>query len=495
MPKWVYVGIDLGSTSLKIAAFDAVNGEVMAQAGASVPWERCSLGTCQVPGEKLRKIFFSLLAEVSAALSIRGCEVAAIACVGHGGGLYLVDEKGVLQDDFAVSSTDQRAKEISSELSASGGVKLFETVGCNAWSGQPVLIARHIFKPKSPASVPNTLFFAKDYLSMLLTGVRVTDYSDASTAGLLNRNTREPAELAFVVGQSPILHKALLPALKTSGDHFGYLLPDIACSIGLPPGIPVAVGAIDLFGAMTGVGAVKEGDMAAVFGTWCVNAAIGPASGEAVKLFGANAKGVSNIVLLDSAESTMYMNNSAASMANTTWFAGITGLGVPALLDQAFCGVPGANGLRYLPYINGGPMNGAMFVGLRASHSQIDMARAVVEGVVALHVLSLRGLEAVGIKRKRLFALGGGGADKRLTSLLATMCETTVLTPGKDESGARGAAMFAARSIGQSDIALVANVHSVFPEVDSQEFYCAFLKAYAELLGVCSSLESKSFNE
>lgn len=483
MASHIYIGLDLGSTSLKIAAFEGGSGVVLAQAGAAIPWQRASTGACQVPGSVLRQLITGLLGQVSQQLGARSVNVAAIACVGHGGGLYVVDAQGALQDDFAVSSTDQRATQIANALGQREAHHLFSTVGCGPWSGQPSMIAADMARLKPDAfQGASTLFFAKDFVAMVLSGERATDYSDASTAGLLDSTTRRPSELAFAVADVPDWRPDLLARLQDSGSPLGQLLPELAAQTGLPASIPIAMGAIDLYGAMAGVGATQAGDVAAVLGTWCVNAAIGPSDGSIATFLNAAAAGISNVVLLDSKKSVMYMNNSAAAMANTTWLASTLQHSATHLLDAAFSSEPGARGLRYIPFINGGGDASAGFLGLRAFHTPADMARAAVEGVMALHAKSLNALAASGLPRRRLFVLGGGAGDARLSVLLATMLDSTVYTPGADESGARGAAMFAASAVGHVPHPLQAPLKTVEPNAGLRSFYGKYLASFEGLL-------------
>ena len=483
MSSHIYIGLDLGSTSLKIAAFDGNTGTALAQAGAPIPWQRAASGACQVPAGVVQQLLTDALSEVSRQLGGRTADVAAMACVGHGGGLYLVDADGALQDGFAVSSTDQRATPIANALARSEAHRLFGTVGCTPWSGQPTMIAAHIHQRNASAfECANTLLFAKDYVAMLLCGERATDYSDAATAGLLDSTTRHPSGLAFELAHVPCWTPSLLARLEESGSPLGQLLPEIAARTGLPSSIPVAMGAIDLYGAMTGVGATQPGDVAAVLGTWCVNATIGPSDDSMRTFLDRAGAGISNVVLLDAGIAVMYMNNTAAAMANTTWFAGVVQQDAAQMLNAAFSAEPGANGLRYIPFINGGGDASAGFLGLRSFHTAADMARAVVEGVIALHAKSLNELAASGLPRHRLFALGGGAGDKRLSALLATMLDCTVYTPGADESGARGAAMFAAASLGHARTALQAPITKVEPISGLGHFYGEYLADFEALL-------------
>ena len=482
MASHIYIGLDLGSTSLKIAAFDGEAGTVLAQAGAAIPWQRASTGTCQVPGSVLRPLIMGLLAQVAQQLGARVADVAALASVGHGGGLYVVDAQGVLEDDFAVSSTDQRATPIANALARREALQLFSKVGTGPWSGQPSMIAADIARLNPGAfKKASTLFFAKDYVAMVLCGERATDYSDASTAGLLDSSTRRPSELAFAVANVPIWRTTLLPRLQDSGSPLGQLRPELAAYTGFPASIPVAMGSIDLYGAMAGVGATQVGDVAAVLGTWCVNAAIGADDGGMVNVLNAAAPGISNVVLLDSKQSVMYMNNSSAGMANTTWLANTLQHSTSDLLSAAFSSEPGAHGLRYVPFINGGGDASAGFLGLRAFHTPADMARAAVEGVLALHARNLSTLFFSGVPR-RLFVLGGGAGDERLSALLATMLDSSVYTPGADESGARGAAMFAASAVGHASAPLQAPLKQVEPMAGLRSFYGQYLANFEGLL-------------
>lgn len=489
----VYIGIDLGSTSLKIAAFSGRDGQVLALAGAPIPWRRTNEGVCQVLGSALRGMFEELLAKVVADLGEQSKAVAAISVVGHGGGLYVVDQNGELLDDLAVSSTDQRATQFANRVSEARVMALREEVGSAPWSGQPALIAGDILR-KDPSMRNHcaSLFFAKDYLAMLLSGQIATDYSDGSTAGLLDVQTRMPSELAFSVAADVAFQQKLLAPLRNSGAQLGELRTEMAVLVGLSAGIPIAVGAIDLFGAMTGVGAVRPGDAAAIFGTWCVNAAIGHKQPSNSSTHHLGTAGVSNVVLLNSTDSMMYMNNSAASMANTTWFAATLQLDALSLLDAAFESVPGANGLSYMPFINGGGQNSAALLGLRAFHTRSDIARAVVEGVTALHAVSLNDLRDTGLDRKRLFALGGGAGDVRLCKLLATMLGEALYTPGADESGARGAAMFAAASIGESPIPLQKVPGHIEPIDKEHIFYRDYLSNFKDMLADMAPVFSRS---
>ena len=192
------------------------------------------------------------------------------------------------------------------------------------------------------------------------------------------------------------------------------------------------MGAIDLLASMTAIRAEARGHAVAVFGTWSVNAAIGPATPA-----GAPKPPVAAVVNFGPAERRLYMENSPSSMANIAWAAEALGFGSEQAVIDAAMGSPlGAHGVRFLPFVNGGsapPGASAGFVGLRSHHGRADMARAVVDAVVVLHARHLGRLAAHGLLPEALTMLGaalyaaisqGLDLDAPANAHLLAPCET-----------------------------------------------------------------------
>jgi L-xylulokinase len=317
-------------------------------------------------------------------------------------------------------------------------------VGCRPWPGQPSMVAAQLLAAEVARGEVAHLLFAKDYLGMLLTGEIATDASDASTAGLLSLGQATWSTAACEAAGLPRLAQAL-PPLVPSGSLLGGLAPGRADECGLPRGLPVAVGAIDLLASLEAVGAVQTGQAAAVLGTWCVNAVVGPALAPLPQ--------VGAVVRFGPAQQRLYLENSPSSMANASWLARLLGLpGAASVVDLAFSVPLGADGLRFLPFIHGaGDPAGATagFIGLQAHHGPAHLARAVVDAVAAWHVRHLKRLAAAGLGAGVPAALGGGARDERLVRLIAAFLGCPVQRCGDDETGARGAALYAARARGQ----------------------------------------------
>ncbi len=444
MRSHIFIGIDLGSSSLKAVAFEAGSGLALAVAGIELPYQRLPEGGCELSGEAIASALGEALRAVSAKLGARVQDLRAIGCTGHGAGLYALDANQQLVRGCAVASTDQRANARARALTRRHGAELFDEVGCQPWSGQPTLIAAELLGTDAiQRGEVQRLLFAKDYLAYLLTGEIATDASDASTAGLLSLVHGGWSSRAFELAGLPDFAGGVFPPLRPSGTVMGYLTVSQARSCGLPAGLPVATGAIDLLASMTAVRAAERGHSVAVLGTWCVNAVIGPTL--------APKPAVGNIVNFGDPARRLYMENSPSSMANIAWLARTVGFaGTEAVIDCAMQVPLGAGGLRFLPFINGGsspPGASAGFIGLKGHHDRTHMARAVVEAVIALHAHHLMRLNDGGLGAPgRVTALGGGARDVRLVRLLASFLGHPVERCGDDETGARGAALYAALS-------------------------------------------------
>ena len=478
----IFIGIDMGSTGLKAVAFEAGSGRALAVAGGALPFLQLPGGGCELDEMAIEAALLDALTRVAAQLGPRVRDVRALACTGHGAGLYALDRRGRLLRGRAVASTDQRAGGRARALGLRHGAELFDEVGCAPWPGQPTLVAAELFGADAvQRGEVHRLLFAKDYLTFLLTGEAVTDASDVSTAGLLCLATGAPSRKAFEAAGLADLAASTLPPIRPAGTLAGRLLGERAAQCRLPAGLPVAVGTIDLLASLAAVGADARGQAVAILGTWCVNAVVGPVQRPH--------PGVGAIVNFGDRQRRLYLDNSPSSMANVVWLARTLKMPSAAAVVEAAMTVPlGAEGLRFLPFINGGgaPKGAsAGFIGLQGQHGPAHMARAVVDAVTALHAHHLGRLAACGLGLPgRVSALGGGARDRRVVQLIAGFLGHPVERCGNDETGARGAALLAAKSQG-GHAALPAPSEFVEPPADARA-HADFYAGFHELLGSLS---------
>ncbi|MBV7541165.1 FGGY family carbohydrate kinase [Acidovorax sp. sic0104] len=480
MKTQLLIGIDLGSSSLKALALEAASGRTVALSRIPLQHHRLPGGGCELGASMIHAALSTVLRDVAHQLGSRVADVRGIGCTGHGAGLYALDDRSELAGGRAVASTDQRASARAESLTGTHGAQLRAEVGCQPWPGQPTVIAAELMGVSAVRSgALRRLMFAKDYVVFLLTGEIATDASDASTAGLLSVTTGNWSSTAFAASGIAELSPQAFGPLVGSGEVIGRLQARAAEAHGLPAGIPVAMGAIDLLASMTAIHAQERGRAVSVLGTWCVNAVIGPVVEPRPDVVA--------VVNFGPHDRRLYMENSPSSMANIAWLAGVLGLpDARAVVDLAMSVPFGAAGLRFLPFVNGGTGVSAGFVGLQSHHTRGDMARAVVDAVAALHARHIARLAAAGLPVSTSTVLGGGASDTRLVGLLAGLLGHPVERCADDETGARGAAIYAAISQDIDTEPLRAPCDTVEPDPRQASAHADFNATFNELIDTMS---------
>lgn len=458
MNQDIYLGIDLGSTGLKAVAFEAGSGRVLASGGGALPFSRPAPGASERSAVAIRSALVRAITQVTQGLGESASRIRGIGCTGHGAGLFALDAKGELLGGVSLGSTDQRGAARARAIAQRHGEALVAQVGGSPWAGQPTVLAAVLHGDDAvQRGALRHILFAKDYLCWLLSGEMSTEPSDASTAGLLSLRDGGWSQEAFAASGLHDLSASNFAPLVPMGSQVGTLRDTWADECGLPRAVPVCTSAIDLLTSMHAIDAPRSDSAVAVLGTWSVNAVVGPVMPVTPD--------VAAVVHFGDAARRLYMDNSPSGMANLDWLATtLQWTGPAAVFDAAFS-VPFDAGPQFLPFIHGAaPGETAGFLGMQPQHGPAHLARAAVNAVAALHVRHLLRLRAAGLNTsRRVIVLGGGARDLRMVQLLAGLLGHAVQRCD-DESGARGAALYAAMSQGLARDALPAPMEWVEPD-------------------------------
>jgi xylulokinase len=126
-----------------------------------------------------------------------------------------------------------------------------------------------------------------------------------------------------------------------------------------------------------------------------------------------------------------------------------------AMLDAEAASVPpGADGVTFLPYLQGertphrdASARGA-FLGLSLAHTRAHLTRAVVEGIAFALRDSISILHELGLSPNELLLTGGGAKSAFIRRLQADVYGLPVSTVNREEGPAYGAALLAAVGAG-----------------------------------------------
>jgi xylulokinase len=439
------IALDLGTTGVK-AAVVMRSGKLAASAYRAYPTVTRGSEVEQDPRDW----------EAAALDAIRelagSCTPSAIALTGQMQDLVL---EGSVSSP-AILYNDTRARDELGQLDEVYGIGRLSGEAGNAQdatnlAAKLLWVSKH--EPARYRDAERLLLGAHDHVAYRLCGEAATDYTTASTTGLLVLETNSwNLELLRALG----LRTDLLPSITGPGTAISALSAGAAKATGLPAGLPVIHGAGDAASTTIGSGAGEDGTLSINLGTsgWLAMTS----SGSVVD----TARGVYNLRHPDGRR-LIVIGAPTTAAGNYDWFreslmpGADRGAAFGRLNEEAAAARPGS--ILYLPYLAGerspfkDPDVRASFIGLGRGTGRGDLARAVMEGV-AFSLRAVRdAIGQVGAGGRTAATLVGGGARSPLwCSILASVLDSDIAVPASpDEAGVRGAAIIAGRALGWFD--------------------------------------------
>ena len=341
-----------------------------------------------------------------------------------------------------------------------------------------------------------TVLLPKDYLRYRLTGTLATEPSDAS-ATLMYDTAR--LRWSTEILETLELPESIVPEVGGSAEVLGRVTPEVAALTGLPAGTPVVGGGADNACGAAGVGAIAPGEAVASWGT--SGTVLAPTAEPKVDP-GLRAHTFCHVV-----PNTWYLMGVMLSAGGAfAWYRDQLAremAGTPdanrVLNEEAAAIPPGADGVTFLPYLQGertphrdASARGA-FVGLSLAHTRAHLTRAVLEGVCFGMRDSLEILRDLGMPIDQLLLTGGGAKSPFVRRLQAEVYGVPVATVSREEGPAYGAALLAAVGAGafpDMNAAVRATQSRGKPEHPAAGAHAAYAEPYARFRALYPALRS-----
>jgi gluconokinase len=442
----VVVGIDIGTTSTKVAAYDT-SGRRRCEAEAGYPLAEPEPGyAVQDPGAVLDAVLGSL-GNVVAATRDAGIAIAGVSFSSAMHSLIALDGAGVALTP-SITWADIRATDQAERLRAlTLGADLHHRTGTPVHPMSP-LTKLIWFRETEPALFSSAARWVgiKEYVMSHLTGENVVDRSIASATGLM--------DLASLAWWPPALELAgvradQLPSIVATTELLAFR-PAMAAQLGVQ-GVPVVVGAGDGPLANLGVGAVRPGVAACSLGTSGAvrvvveNPGVDPLgrvfcyalTDERWAVGGAISNGG---VVLEWARQALAPEVARGQEGSLV-----------ALAAQA---PPGSDGLLMLPYLlserapHWSALARGAYIGLTRAHRRPHLVRAALEGVCQQIALVLEAVRAAGNEIREIRATGGFLRDPFTRELLTDVVGREIGFTAATEGSAFGAALLGMQALG-----------------------------------------------
>lgn len=453
MAQKAFLGLDIGTSGCK-AVLVGPEAQVIGAALAEYPLAVPKPGWAeQEPAHWWEAVVATSTKLMAAHPDV---SVAAIGLSGQMHGLVALDEHdevirpAILWNDQRTGPQCERV--LASVGGADGLLALTNNLMVPGYTGGKILWLRE-HEPASFARL-SVVLNPKDYIRLKLTGARATDVSDASGTGLFDVKARRwSAELIAKLE----LDMAALPEAHESDAVVGVLTAAAAAELGLKEGVKVVAGGGDAVIQSTGSGVVAPGRLQTIIGTAgilaCALDSCAPNIAGRLQVFCNNAAGLWHCmgVSVNAGGALAWLRQVLARTAGVEPHE----LAYATMMQKAAASGPGANGLLFLPYLQGercpyaDPDARGAFVGLNLRHDDGDLVRAVVEGVVYSLADMQRLFAALGLEASTLVASGGGAASPLWRQIQADVFKAEVITvSGAAEGGAFGGALVAGVGVG-----------------------------------------------
>lgn len=392
---------------------------------------------------------------------LRGRDPALVRGMAFSGqmmGCVCVDKQGEPLRD-AIIWADQRSAEEAAQLRQRIGEREFYRITGHRASPSYTIEKLMWIRSHQPEIFARTYrcLQPKDYVIYKLTGSFVTDYTDASGT---NAFDLERLCWSAPIFQAAGLDPSVMPPVFPSTHVAGGVLPQAAKACGLRPGTPVVIGGGDGCCASVGAASIQPGVAYSYLGSsaWVSAAADAPILDPEMRTFN-----WAHIVPgLYAPMGTMQAAGNSFNFVrgrmckNLEDQAALENTDVYRLIDRlAAASPPGANKLLFLPYPLGersprwNPEARGAFIGLKMEHTQGDLLRATLEGILFNLKLILDVLRQ-SLPISRINLIGGLAQSPVLRRMMADIFGVEVCKLSRlEQATSMGAAVTAGVGVGE----------------------------------------------
>ena len=261
-----FLGIDIGTQSVKVLCYDAQARQVVDSASAELKLISDSAGTREQLAQWWLQALRDCLGQIDKKHKLA---VAAVGVSGQQHGFVPLDAAGDVLAPVKLWCDTVTADECAQITQAFGGQEqCIQAVGNAILPGYTAGKIRWLKNHRHDLYKRlHTILLPHDYINYYLTGELAMECGDASGTGLLDvRNRSWHVGMLAAVDENRDL-SACLPPLVSAEAVLGEVRESVAQELGLPAGIPVAAGGGDNMMAAIGTGNVCAGRMTVSLGT------------------------------------------------------------------------------------------------------------------------------------------------------------------------------------------------------------------------------------
>ena len=492
------LGIDLGTSAVKVVAFEAGTGSTLASARVTYPATYPGPGQMELDPELVWSGFVEAVQAVNAADAVRRDPVAALALSVSCDEVIAVDAAGRPLGP-CIMGPDTRGSDVLAEIGERISIAdLYQRTGLPLLPLYP--LARILWYRKHRPDIARAATRYLGWGEFILTRLGLPAATDESTAGRwLAYDVVSRRWMRELLGELSV-PETVLPEVAPSGTPIGTMPGEASRMLGLSANPVVVAGAFDQICTAIGAGLRAPGDAVVGTGTWentiiVADRPLGDIGLERGATWGPYVSPDRYAVLL--------MNAGGGSVLR--WFRDqFADPETRAMLaagqddfDRLLGMVPEQpTRLLFMPHLQGShapwrdPDSKGVLVGLTLATTRGEVVRALLEGISYELRLNLDGLAPEVPIRPPLLNTGGGAQSKVWVQVKADVLGVAISTVEAREPGCLGAAILAGvgvgafRGVSAAQELVCRTTASADPDPDRHRFYEERFALYRELYPV-----------
>ncbi|MCO6542477.1 MAG: carbohydrate kinase [Lactobacillus sp.] len=487
-----FLTIDNGGTNTK-AVICTDNGQQVGM--ASFPTKRIEPqpGFQEIKLSNLLSDIGQVIQQALKKANLKADLIEAITVVGHGKGLYTLDQTGKIFMN-GILSTDNRAQNIATTLQSQVS-RIYSISHQQIMASQAPVILRWLKENQyEQYDRIGYILSNKDFIRYLLTDEIKQEIGDASGNNLINLDTGKYDQNLYDFFGVPEIYNKLPPLIKAT-DLAGHVTSKAAQVTGLKSGTPVYAGMFDIDACAIATGVLNEQKFSMIAGTWNMN--IFPSLQRAPQSAGLmNSIFPTDLNLIEASSPTSAGNLELMIkmlLAEEVHNANLHQKSIYDYLEMMLDSTDAAyTQLLFFPFLygsNSDPAAEGAFIGLRSSTTKSEMIRSVYEGICFAHRDHIEQLLKVLGHRPEVIRMSGGACNsKHWVQMFADVLNLPIELTAASELGGLGGAITCAVGEGlypdfSSAVAQMTQVIERYePIADQVEIYEKKYQIYDSLL-------------
>ena len=480
----MYLGIDLGTSSVKAVLADA-DGKIVDSQSAEYPVFYPKEGWSEQRPEDWYNGMIIILQTLGRRNELS--KIEGVSFCGQMHGLVLLDENDTVIRPALLWNDNRTIEEVRFLNEKVGREKLIDWTGNIALTGftAPKVLWVKQNEPENFARIKK-IMLPKDYLVYKMSGVFASDVSDNSgTLYFDTKNKIWSPSMLKILGIS----ETQLPKVFESYHVVGNVSKTFATLTGLNPGAKVIAGGGDQAVGAVGTGTVRKDMLSISLGSSGVvfasaDAFMGDAQGRLHSFCHATGGYHMMGVILSAAAALKWW---VEDILKETDFDKVLAEIDINTIDQTL----------FLPYLMGerSPINDpaakGVFYGLNLMYGRSSMTKAVIEGVSFALKDCYDVILKAGIKPSIARVIGGGAKSEEWLQILSDILGIELRTINTTDGGAMGALMLAMvgcgrfKTVDEAADMVVTEVDSYQPDMQRHQRYSEKFKEYKALYYLC----------